>query len=89
MTLIPIHKRLYSKTPHPEFGGTLRVSSAYFNGFQNEISAPENIIKDLVSLLAYSNSLTLKAIEIENIIDVSKVKDEEFTEIPYKKKMIQ
>ena len=65
MTLLTIHKRLYSKTPHPEFGGTLRVSSAYFNGFQNEISAPENIIKDLVSLLAYSNSLTLKAIEIE------------------------
>ena len=65
MTLLTIHKRLYSKTPHPEFGGTLRVSSAYFNGFQNEISAPENIIKNLVSLLAYSNSLTLKAIEIE------------------------
>ncbi|MGN1379544.1 MAG: Fic family protein [Bacilli bacterium] len=65
MTLLTIHKRLYSKTAHPEFGGTLRVSSAYFNGFQNEISAPENIINDLVSLLVYSNSLTLKAIEIE------------------------
>ena len=62
--IFKIHKFLYSLVDCTEFGGSLRTSPAHISGAPINLTAPEDITKELQNLFIYSKELAQRGIQL-------------------------
>lgn len=68
-SIIELHKALYSKSEHPEFGGVLRNTQAVLKDCPIDVSYPDNIFMDLINLEDDFNELKKEALIMNNTQD--------------------
>ena len=74
-SIIQLHRALYSKTEHPEFGGQFRTASARLNQCQIDTSDPDNIFMDMIALEDVVNYLKVFAVQMKYTNDYSNIKE--------------
>lgn len=74
-SIFQLHKKLYSKCPHPEFGGSTRTSPAHISGCPVDLYPYEEICTGLVNLREPVELLKQYAKKIKEEKDYSNIRE--------------